>query len=41
MGKSKFYNGILWILKDKVYDSDLKEWLVLHLHSRKWFQEKR
>ena len=24
MGKSKFYNGILWILKDKVYDSDLK-----------------
>jgi len=24
MGKSKFYNGILWILKDAVYDSDLK-----------------
>lgn len=24
MGKSKFYNGILWILKDTVYDSDLK-----------------
>jgi DNA sulfur modification protein DndD len=24
MGKSKFYNGILWILKDIVYDSDLK-----------------
>lgn len=24
MGKSKFYNGILWILKDQVYDSDLK-----------------
>lgn len=25
MGKSKFYNGILWILNDKVYDSDTKE----------------
>ncbi|MCL4481647.1 MAG: hypothetical protein M1445_03330 [Bacteroidetes bacterium] len=25
MGKSKFYNGILWILKDTVYDSDLKK----------------
>jgi DNA sulfur modification protein DndD len=24
MGKSKFYNGILWVLKDTVYDSDLK-----------------
>ncbi len=24
MGKSKFYNGFLWILKGKVYDSDLK-----------------
>ncbi len=24
MGKSKFYNGILWILNDTVYDSDLK-----------------
>lgn len=24
MGKSKFYNGILWLLKDNVYDSDLK-----------------
>ena len=24
MGKSKFYNGILWILKDEVYDSDSK-----------------
>jgi DNA sulfur modification protein DndD len=24
MGKSKFYNGILWLLKDSVYDSDLK-----------------
>ncbi len=24
MGKSKFYNGILWLLKDTVYDSDLK-----------------
>lgn len=24
MGKSKFYNGILWILNDKVYDSDTK-----------------
>jgi DNA sulfur modification protein DndD len=24
MGKSKFYNGILWILKSTVYDSDLK-----------------
>ncbi len=24
MGKSKFYNGILWVLKDKVYDSDIK-----------------
>jgi len=24
MGKSKFYNGILWILEKKVYDSDLK-----------------
>lgn len=23
-GKSKFFNGILWILNDKVYDSDLK-----------------
>ncbi|MDR2654031.1 MAG: hypothetical protein LBB39_01840, partial [Mycoplasmataceae bacterium] len=21
---SKFYNGILWLLKDTVYDSDLK-----------------
>lgn len=25
MGKSKFFNGILWILKDDVYDSDLKK----------------
>lgn len=24
MGKSKFYNGILWVLKDEVYDSDSK-----------------
>lgn len=24
MGKSKFYNGFLWILNDTVYDSDLK-----------------
>ncbi len=24
MGKSKFYNGFLWILDDKVYDSDNK-----------------
>lgn len=23
LGKSKFYNGVLWILKDEVYDSDL------------------
>ena len=22
LGKSKFYNGVLWILKDEVYDSD-------------------
>ena len=22
MGKSKFYNGILWVLRNKVYDSD-------------------
>lgn len=25
MGKSKFYNGILWILRDKVYDSDTEK----------------
>lgn len=25
MGKSKFYNGILWVLKDEVYDSDKKQ----------------
>lgn len=24
MGKSKFYNGVLWILNNAVYDSDLK-----------------
>ena len=24
MGKSKFYNGILWILRNKVYDSDAR-----------------
>ena len=24
MGKSKFYNGFMWLLEDKVYDSDLK-----------------
>ena len=24
MGKSKFFNGILWILKNIIYDSDLK-----------------
>ena len=24
LGKSKFYNGFLWILKDEVYDSDEK-----------------
>ncbi len=24
MGKSKFYNGVLWILNNSVYDSDLK-----------------
>lgn len=27
MGKSKFYNGILWILKDQVYDSDEKAFM--------------
>ena len=27
MGKSKFYNGFLWILRDEVYDSDEKKWL--------------
>lgn len=25
MGKSKFYNGFLWILRDEVYDSDEKK----------------
>ena len=25
MGKSKFYNGFLWILRDEVYDSDDKK----------------
>lgn len=25
MGKSKLYNGILWILKNKVYDSDTRQ----------------
>ena len=25
MGKSKMYNGFLWIIKDMVYDSDLRE----------------
>ena len=25
MGKSKFYNGVLWLLKDQVYDSDDKK----------------
>ena len=24
LGKSKFYNGFLWLLQDQVYDSDLK-----------------
>ena len=24
MGKSKFYNGVLWIVQDQVYDADLK-----------------
>ena len=24
MGKSKFYNGFMWLLNDQVYDSDLK-----------------
>lgn len=24
MGKSKFYNGFMWLLRDQVYDSDLK-----------------
>ena len=24
MGKSKFYNGFMWLLNDTVYDSDLK-----------------
>lgn len=24
LGKSKFYNGFLWVLKDEVYDSDEK-----------------
>lgn len=27
MGKSKFYNGFLWILDDKVYDSDEKKYM--------------
>ena len=26
MGKSKFYNGFLWILRDEVYDSDEKKY---------------
>ena len=25
MGKSKFYNGFLWVLRDEVYDSDDKK----------------
>lgn len=24
MGKSKFYNGFMWMLRDQVYDSDIK-----------------
>lgn len=24
MGKSKFYNGFMWLLEDRVYDSDIK-----------------
>lgn len=24
MGKSKFYNGFMWLLRDQVYDSDIK-----------------
>ena len=24
MGKSKFYNGFMWLLRDQVYDSDMK-----------------
>lgn len=24
MGKSKFYNGFMWMLRDQVYDSDMK-----------------
>lgn len=27
MGKSKFYNGFLWIMRDEVYDSDEKKML--------------
>lgn len=29
MGKSKFYNGFLWVLDDKVYDSDDKRYYTV------------
>jgi len=35
MGKSKFYNGILWILKDTVYDSDSKQMVSASLSFQK------
>lgn len=27
MGKSKFYNGFMWLLRDQVYDSDIKAFM--------------
>ena len=32
MGKSKFYNGLTWLLEDKVYDSDLSCFARCHLY---------
>ncbi|MCL2311148.1 MAG: hypothetical protein FWC41_01475 [Firmicutes bacterium] len=39
MGKSKFYNGILWILEKEVYDSDLKRMIGGNSMDSAYFQK--
>lgn len=40
LGKSKFYNGFLWILDEKVYDSDEKKYMPVSESYRKMASNK-
>ena len=41
MGKSKFYNGFLWILRDEVYDSDEKKYYPVSASAKVLFARNR